>query len=160
MSTPPLPEVVPETDANPVILLGRRGLRESLMVWSLTRPSLPYVKLKVTILEFARHKHCNSKLLFCMSMPSWMIPTVFSAQQHICIVRYMSSPVRLSVRHTGRLYLISYTECDLGQQDNTEWYMYTIYHLQTPTFCVRCMKWYRPATPGVRHSHSIIWVST
>jgi len=41
MSTPLLPEVVSEIDANPVSFYwGRRGVGK---VWSLTRQSLPYV---------------------------------------------------------------------------------------------------------------------
>jgi len=48
-----MPEVIPEIDANPVsFYLGGWG-SGSVMVWSLTRPSLPYVKFKVTILELA-----------------------------------------------------------------------------------------------------------
>jgi len=53
MSTPVLPEVVPEIDANPVSFYSGEEVWESFMVWSLTRPSLPYVKFKVNILEFA-----------------------------------------------------------------------------------------------------------
>jgi len=53
MSTPLLPEVVPEIDANPVSFYSGGGRLGSIMVWSLTRPSLPYVKFNVTILEFA-----------------------------------------------------------------------------------------------------------
>jgi len=41
MSTPFLPEVVPEIDANPVSSYSGGGGWESVMVWSLTRPSLP-----------------------------------------------------------------------------------------------------------------------
>ena len=57
MSTPLLPGAVPEIDANSVSFYsGAGGVRGSVMVWSLTRPSLPYVKFKVTILEFAYNK--------------------------------------------------------------------------------------------------------
>jgi len=41
MSTPLLPEVVPEIDANPVSFTG--GGKGVGQVWSLTRQSLPYV---------------------------------------------------------------------------------------------------------------------
>jgi len=53
MSTPLLPEVVPEIDANPVSFYSGGGGLGSVMVWSLIHPSLPYVRFKVTILEFA-----------------------------------------------------------------------------------------------------------
>jgi len=53
MSTPLLLEVVPEIDANLVSFYSRGGGWGSVMVWSLSRPLLPYVKFKVTILEFA-----------------------------------------------------------------------------------------------------------
>jgi len=53
MFTPLLPEVVPEIDTNPVSSYSRAGRLGSVIVWSLTRPSLPYVKFKETILEFA-----------------------------------------------------------------------------------------------------------
>ena len=45
MSTPLLPEVVPEIDANPVSFYLGRSLGHDL--------ELPYVKFKVTITEFA-----------------------------------------------------------------------------------------------------------
>ena len=49
MSTPLLPEVVREIDANPVSYYGR-GVGQ---VWSLTYQSVPYVNFKVGVLEFA-----------------------------------------------------------------------------------------------------------
>jgi len=50
---PLLPEVVPEIDANLVSFYSRGGGWGSVMVWSLTRPTLLYIKFKVTVLEFA-----------------------------------------------------------------------------------------------------------
>jgi len=53
MSTPLLPDVVPEIDANLVSFYsegGGLGVGHGL---ELDSPSLPYVKFKVTILEFA-----------------------------------------------------------------------------------------------------------
>lgn len=50
MSTPFLPEVVPEIDANPVSFYGGGAVGQ---VWSLTRQSVPYVNFKVAVLEFA-----------------------------------------------------------------------------------------------------------
>jgi len=48
MSTPLLPEVVPEIDANPVSFYGGGSVRFG---WSLTSQSLLYVNFKVAVLE-------------------------------------------------------------------------------------------------------------
>ena len=50
MSTPLLPEVVPEIDVNRASFYGGGGVGQ---VWSLTRQSVPYVNFKVATLEFA-----------------------------------------------------------------------------------------------------------
>jgi len=53
MSTPVLPEVVPEIGANPVSEILQEEQEGVGQVWSLTRQSLPYVNFKVTVLAYA-----------------------------------------------------------------------------------------------------------
>ena len=56
MSTPLLPEVIPEIDANPVSFFGRSGVGEVGHGLELHAPSpftSVYAKFKMTILEFA-----------------------------------------------------------------------------------------------------------
>jgi len=67
MSTPLLPEVVPEIDANPVSFYWGEGTRERVgQVWSLTRQSLPYVNFTDNAARDDAAGDDNTVLYFCL----------------------------------------------------------------------------------------------
>ena len=84
MSTLLLPEVVPETDANPVSFYSRGEGCRSVMVWSLTCPSLPCVAApgpRWGSIPRSRYRLALLALAMCMSVStphfmSWGRPCV------------------------------------------------------------------------------------
>jgi len=63
------------------------GVGGSVMVWSLTRPSLPYVKFKVTILEFAYWGFAPDSLTRgCVLAPRWGARTQPCYRLALCVL--------------------------------------------------------------------------